>query len=153
MALALQFSTSKHSTPFLVSDYLGLLFFQQEIYDKRNISMKIYSFFISFSMLIFQSFYFVSLEDSLGNLATYGGHSFEEDGMYGVDVWVEDQLLTLAMNTLVYPKTMNAQWLSIPDFEEFIDNNPNQYYSMISSYADVLQLLSSGTLLIWQLAA
>jgi hypothetical protein len=69
--------------------------------------------------------------------------NFDEDNMYAVDVWVEDQLLSLAMNTLVYPHTMDANILTASDFHDFISKTPGQYYLLFSSKTFALQLQST----------
>lgn len=137
----LQFLTPMHSRGYLLSDYFGLIFFQPEISGRRNASMKIISFFLQFSALVFLSFYFMSLENSLRDLSTYGGHSFELDGLAGVDVWMEKNFVNSAMNTLVYPRQFEYNPFSLSQYLDLITSHPNSYYGLISSYGDSIQLL------------
>lgn len=92
---------------YLLSEYYGQIFFQPEILGRHNISMKIYSFMIQFATAIFLYFYFVSLESTLGILSTFGGHSFEEDGMYQVNIWVEGEIFHIAILELYFPRKIN----------------------------------------------
>ena len=131
-----------HGTGYLLSEYYGLVFFQPEIAGKRNISMKLYSFIIQFATLIFLSFYFVSLESTLSNLSTFGGHSFDKDGMYQVEIYVEGLLHNMAMLELFYPRNMTDDFFQLTDFQSFIEENPGGYYAMMVGFADVLQLES-----------
>lgn len=139
----LNFTTPKHGRGFLVSEYYGLIFFQPEINGKRNISMKVISFSIKLATLVFLSFYFASLESTLRDLATFGGHSFENDGMLGVDVWVENVFYEMSLRRSVYPRKIDADWVLMSDFSTIIQENPGDYYLMIRSFADALQLQSN----------
>lgn len=144
-AICLHFTTAKHAINYLLSDYFGLVFFSPEITEKRNISMKIYTFMIQFCTLIFYSFYFMSLEGNLGDLSSYGGHSFDEDGMFEVNVWCEDQFVGTVMNDLYIPRSVGYEYLDLSDYQAFIEENPGDYYLMTSVFANALQSMSKST--------
>jgi hypothetical protein len=87
----------------------------------------------------------VSLEEILGDFSTFGGHSFEIDGMYQVDVWVEPNGYYKALNSLYFPRILDGQeFFQIEDFQYFIRENPGDYFIMFSEIANILQL--QGTL-------
>jgi hypothetical protein len=102
--------------------------------------MKIYSFFIQMSTLVFLSYYFVSLEATLSDISTFGGHSFKEDGMYMVPVWTEKEFYHQALISLVVPIDMGSSWMSLSDMEDFTKEHHDSYYLMLVSVAQILQL-------------
>lgn len=106
--------------------------------------MKIYTLMIQLSTLVFYSFYFFCLEHQLGDLSLYGGHSFEEDGMFNVDIWVEDQFVDLIMNDLYIPRSVGFEYLDLVDYQAFIEENPDGYYLMSTAFADGLQAMSQS---------
>jgi hypothetical protein len=124
-----------------------LTFFQPEITGKRNISMKIYSFFIQLATLVFLSFYFMSLENILGELSTFGGHTFEDDGFYQVDVWVDPLFYGTAMLTLLFPRIMTEHFYQTDEqLEAFMNENPGGYYLIYDITASMFQYKSTESL-------
>lgn len=137
MGFLFGFVNSKNPISYQISEYYGMIFFQPEIYGRRNISSKILSFMMCFVSLIFFSFYFVSLEEALSDLQTFGGATIE-DGLYKQKIWVEDLWYNTNLYSLATPIQVGSFWFGIEDWQNFIEENPGGIYIVLSVFADII---------------
>lgn len=142
LAFILQPTMKKNHWFYLASDFTGLLFFQPEINFKRNISMKIFSFFIQLASLVFLSYYFVILEDSLNDLSSFGNESAEA-GLFKVWVYLDPPYYSAVLKTLALPKEMENDMITVDSLQEHSEQNPGEIYIIITSIAQALIQMGS----------
>ena len=79
-----------------------------------------------------------SLEYHLDNLSTYGGHPVDEDEMYQVWVWLENQLYDSVLKGLAFPKEASYDSMDMYDFIALTKLYPGEYFLMLTSMANAI---------------